>query len=267
MANIDRDITYMNSILHTKARDSFYCIYPHSNENLISLFNSISLEGKDVLSVLSSSDFLFSALASDARSVDTFDINFLTYRYFYLRKWLLEINEIDAYSVGLNILKAIVKSKKDSDDIDERESSIFWQNYLDQVKDGFYDTDVFACAKTIPLIPYRDDCEKISDILKTRKIEFEHANFVTEGIKNGKKYDAIYLSNILDYNRYRANLESVVYNLSDLLNDGGEVICTTLFGSAGLRGLEIPCFKREYEFTKLVSESTGKIKSYSYIKK
>ncbi len=267
MANIDRDIIYMNSILHSKARDAFYCIYPHSNENLISLFNNLSLEGKDVLSVLSSSDFLFSALASDAKSVDTFDINFLTYRYFYLRKWLLEINELDAYSVSLDFLKAIVKSKKDSDDIDERESSIFWQNYLEQVKDDFYDTDIFACAKTIPLIPYRDDCKKISDILRTRKIEFEHANIVTDGINNGKKYDAIYLSNILDYNRYRARLESLVYNLGDLLNKDGEIICTTLFGAAGLHGLEIPYFKKEYEFAKLVTEPTGKIESYSYIKK
>ena len=82
------------------------------------LFNRISLKDKRVLSVLASSDFLFSALDDGATIVDTFDINFLTYRYFYLRKWLLEINELDAYSVSLDFLKAIVNSKKDSDDID-----------------------------------------------------------------------------------------------------------------------------------------------------
>ena len=49
-------------------------LYNKSNKNLYELFKQNNIHGKDVLSVLASSDQLFSCYANGAKSVDTFII-------------------------------------------------------------------------------------------------------------------------------------------------------------------------------------------------
>jgi len=65
-------------------------IYTRSNENLPALFSNFSVKDKDVLTVLASSNQYFSAYYLGAKSVDTFDVNYLAEFYWYLRYWLIE---------------------------------------------------------------------------------------------------------------------------------------------------------------------------------
>ena len=68
----------------------FRRIYVSSNEQLDAVFRGFDFKDKDVLSVLGSSDHVFSEYYLGAKSVTAFDINELTKYYYYLRKWLLE---------------------------------------------------------------------------------------------------------------------------------------------------------------------------------
>ncbi|MBR3210805.1 MAG: hypothetical protein IKF71_02575 [Bacilli bacterium] len=264
MASLEKDIAYLDAIFRSDENlGTFSYIYPNSNENISSIFEKISLKDKKVLSVLSSSDFLFSALVDDAKEVDTFDINPITYRYFYLRKWLLEYKALNAYWLSKQRITDIIKSKEKSEDQDERESSLFWQEYLKHVKGDFYDTNVFACAMFTPQVPYSKQYGKLRSILMDKKIDFEHTDIAKEGIHMGEKYDSIYLSNILDYQRSPQRLERILPILNGLLEENGEIICTSIFGVSSLYGLEIPYFSKDFDYSKIGTEPTG-IKSYVY---
>lgn len=74
MRSLNDDIDYIKSILKGENEDEFGFIYSRSNENLVALFNKINVTNKKIYSVLSSADFLFSALAAGANSVDCFDL-------------------------------------------------------------------------------------------------------------------------------------------------------------------------------------------------
>lgn len=92
---LQRDRDYVNSCLNNTCKDLFQKIYATTNEDLLILFDKLNINGKDVLTVLSSSDYLYMSYLNKARNVDGFDINPLTERYYYLRKWLINNGVID----------------------------------------------------------------------------------------------------------------------------------------------------------------------------
>ena len=83
MNTIKSDLNY---IFNDKKGDTFAYLYSRTNEDLKSLFEIVDVRDKNILSVLSSSDYLFSALFKEAGNIETFDINSITYRYYFLRK-------------------------------------------------------------------------------------------------------------------------------------------------------------------------------------
>ena len=145
---LESDINYLDSILNNKNNNKFNFIYSRTNEDLARLFSEIDLKDKDVYPVLSSSDFLFSALVSGAKSVDTFDINSLTYRYYHLRKWLLEYGLIDASGLSINKILNIINQVKPNSQ-DEKDSIIFRKYYLTEITSHyFYSKPIFSDIKT-----------------------------------------------------------------------------------------------------------------------
>ena len=71
--------------------ESYYNkIYMSSNESLGNLFLNFDISGKDVLTVLGSSDQLFYSYLNGAKKVDCFDINVLARHYYYLRRWAID---------------------------------------------------------------------------------------------------------------------------------------------------------------------------------
>ena len=73
----------------------FKRIYTTSNEQLDAVFRGFDLKDKDILSVLGSSDHVFSEYYLGAKSVTAFDVNELTKYYYYLRKWSLIYRGVD----------------------------------------------------------------------------------------------------------------------------------------------------------------------------
>jgi len=92
MRDYEMDLFGLDPLVH-HGSDYLFCgcnqIYKNTNERLKDIYEQFDFSQKDVFSVLSSSDQVFSAYYFGANNVDTFDNNWTTYYYFYLKKWYL----------------------------------------------------------------------------------------------------------------------------------------------------------------------------------
>jgi len=270
MANLKKDIKYAKGILDGTNMGKFDYIYSRSNENLIELFNRLNLCGQDVYTVLSSSDFLLSAVHQGAKKVDCFDMMALTYRYFHLRKWLAQYGYIDANGLTKSSLLQLLKNKNlKLNSKDERESLLFWEQVLKQVFNTYiYDTILFEPGIKGTLI-----CDNMREIAQ-KLDEYENILFenidICEEIKydEERKYDVVYLSNIVDHNRERLKIEKLILNLLKLLKDDGSIICThmSLFEDFEL---EQEIFSEHFDYDEIFVDKTRlqEITYYRYRKK
>lgn len=261
MGNIREDVDYACS----RNRYRFDLMYSRTNEDLLSLFNQINVEGEDVFTVLSSSDYLFSALDRGARSVDTFDINPLTYRYYYLRKWLLQQGLIDASGLKSSDVLEIIDECLPMTSKDERDSEFFWRYYLSSIRTKdvyFYSDDLFLDMR-VPQVIYESNLERLSKRLDNLELNFKTADICSPMVTN-QKYDTIFLSNILDYNRVsNSTLRIASDNLYRLLNNGGRVVLSHFIFFPNIDG-EKEIFSKNFIYDEITN---GSVSYYQYTKK
>lgn len=209
--------------------DYFSCgcnqTYKNTNERLKEIYKQFDFNKKNVLSVLSSSDQVFSAYYLGATNVDTFDTNWTTYYYFYLKKWYLMFyhNHILETS-SQKLLNSL--SMYDINCEEEREVQKIWKKLLSKYNDLsklFYDDYFYEWD-----VPYNQDINKLIDSLKDKKANFTELNLFKE-IQIEKKYDIVILSNILEYLHPDDDINLVLSeNLRKVLNEKGIIICSIL---------------------------------------
>lgn len=268
--SLQSDLALANTVLAGKSDNKFNRIYTNTNERLDYLFDNIDVSNKNVLTVLSSSDYLFMLKKFGANKVDCFDINPLTHRYFYLRKWLLENEIIDITRCSYVILCAILDRVSRPHTEYERESLFFWKEVFAKLKDCYnYANNKILNSTYSPLNYHYYDINELIRIVRTTIPEFYNINIAEEfNLGKDKKYDCIFLSNILDYNRYPDRLEIVIKNLLPLLNSDGKVICThipKLFEELdmGRLKLERQCFERNFDYN-YIGDVGGNHAFYQY---
>ncbi len=221
MRTLQEDIDYA---LVRRHADVFSFLYSRTNEDLELLFNNTDVMNKRVFSVLSSSDYLFSAIDAGASVVDTFDINPLTYRYYHLRKWLLQHGYVDAAKLSYDDLFGIIYYHDLAISKDEEESEVFWKKYLELFPDEkLYYSPLFVNVFA-PKVNYQMKKRKLVQKLSARELDFRPLDICSEEIELDKKYDLAFISNILDYNRDKSKLVVARDNLGRILNNGGRVI-------------------------------------------
>lgn len=234
MANIYDDVKIQYEIFEGINHEQWKQIYAWNTENLDIVFNYINVKKKDVFSVLSSSDILFRLLLNGASNVDTFDINPLTLRYYYLRKWLLEYGYINVETLEFDDIKNIIENHSETDGTYEHETKFFWEEYIKEcinyTRRGldykFYVERLFI----IPITCFSCSC-KLKDIkkllnkLNSKPLKFDELD-ITSKFRTKKKYDCIYLSNILDY---VDSYERLLYNLNNILKDDGFIVGNNMF--------------------------------------
>jgi len=217
-------------------------IYYNSNEDLNSLFSKFDFMGKEIFSVLSSSDQLFHLYNSGAKVVDTFDINKLTFYYYYLRKWFIEYK--NAYYPIINI-KTIIEtvSRVSPRDEQEKRAIYFWTYFFNNSSiDDLYDFFIEKVDNKTNLI---NNLKIIKN--KLRKNNFNFYNIDISDVFNlNKQYDYIYLSNISDYiDVYK--FETFRDNLFNLLKKDGKIICSN-FGYNVFRPNEFGIFSKKFNY-------------------
>lgn len=228
MRNYEIDLFGLDPLVNY-GRDYLFCgcnkVYKDTNERLKDIYSQFDFKGKNVYSVLSSGDQVFSAYYFGARNVDTFDNNWATYYYFYLKKWYLMFYHKETIRTQSEILlNSIEMYDKDSEE--ERNVYKIWKELLLKyaniedclIRNDFYDHNVPYCQDITPLLK----------VIKNKRANFTELN-IFKRLKNPKKYDIVILSNILEnvypedeYNRV------LCQNLDDLLNEDGVVICSVL---------------------------------------
>jgi len=264
MRSLDDDIKYLDTILNGKNEDQFGFLYTRSNENLIKLFDELDVKDQDVYVVLSSSDLLFSLIANKANHVDTFDINPISYRYYYLRKWLLQYKLLNADSISIKGLSNIVNINKKSNIKGEVESAIFWQYYLGYINSiNFYDSLLFEHADN-SIVSYQDKAEIILEKLNQTDLKFDCIDICSKlDNKKDRKYDKVFLSNILDYNRKREKLEIVYNNMLQLLKDGGSIICSNIENYRTI-DIEREIFSKGFSYNEIFTDDYRRNRDVTY---
>lgn len=281
MANINDDILKLPKIMNGTL-DGNWDIYSRNTEDLNRIVNHVDFKNKEICSVLSSSDILFYLHLNDAKRVDTFDINPLTYRYYYLRKWLLESGFLDAKNLGIKEIDCIIKNHMKANDINERESVLLWRYYLDlKRKEQFYVESLFSFYRSALFVnsntefefPYTEtDIKKLLDKLNSNELDFEEIDISSDSYNNLKKYDIVYLSNILDL-KTANKVKNVMNNVNKLLKDNGIVVCTNMVNHPyfDLFSEQIKIFSECFEYEILDIELRGiekaPVKYYKYTKK
>ena len=224
---LDNLIIQINNNIKNKIYDENNKIYVYTNENLKEIFDKYDVKGKRVLTVLASSDQLLSCLYMDAKEVDTFDRSYVTFYYYYLRKWLIEFqdklypsqkflydNDFFLYRLIYSIYPTCEEEKK---------AKLFWLNYLE--------TNDYKASKYLFESRYcKGDTPFDNDIMTIKSKLPEHINFYCMDFFNrvnlDKKYDVIILSNMLEYENSTQKKIIVRENLEKLLDNNGIVICS-----------------------------------------
>ena len=110
------------------------------------------------------------------------------------------------------------------------------------------------------------------DKLNSNKLDFEVIDISSDSYNNSKKYDIVYLSNILDL-KTANNVKNVMNNMNKLLKDNGIVVCTNIVNHPyfDLFSEQIKIFSECFEYEILDVELRGiakaPVKYYKYTKK
>ena len=240
-----------------KLVDGYDRVYYQTNEDLKEPLKNINFKGNDVLTVLASSDHVFTSRFLGARKTDAFDFNRLTIYYYYFRKWTIKyMQELlpDVWNTKW-IKDCLSKVKPES-----QMEALALEYYKNHVKDHtnfvnlFYDMDAQPEGHTI--YTHYSDLEPYVD----EPLNFKHMNlFVPQ--EPDKTYDIAMVSNVFDWARGDEHkLKVARNNLYKLLNRDGIVICSNIV-SRDLKQEE-----RIFEdgFEKLVIPVS---QSYIYVKK
>ena len=210
---------------HSKIDDFHDRLYFNSNEDLDALLSKFDFRDKDILTVLASSDQLFYFYDKGARIVDTFDINKLTFYYYFLRKWIIEYknryyprNKITGKMLNNIISKVCVKSEE------EERAVSFWKRIINSYYTNLI-MDLFIVDDDIKKNE-NSNIKTIKKKLKSTNLNFYNMD-ITGYIDLDKKYDVIYKSNISDYVSY-SDLVRFRDNLYKLLKDDGIIISSNL---------------------------------------
>lgn len=258
-----KDYLASRVIMDDKMVGGYDKVYYQINEDVNDVLLGEDFTDKDVLSVLASADQYFMFKALDAKKVDAFDFNRLTMYYYFLRKWSIKYNN-DVYpdifyddSYVENLLEKVVVSS----DL-EKKALDFFKMHVSNESDFskfFYDVDVQPYGNTL--------FQNIRQLKKIIDSDFTFYNmdlFKDNGDLISKKYDYLYISNILDWAHEDSSKITIAKdNLLSLLKDNGRVICSRLVNrsKSGILS-EREIFDEDFQLHEF---SDGK--NYMYIKK
>lgn len=258
-----KDYLASRVIMDDKIIDGYDKVYYQINEDISDILLGEDFTDKDVLSVLASADQYFMFKALDAKKVDSFDFNRLTMYYYFLRKWSIKYNN-DVYPdifYDDSYVENLLEKVEVSSDL-EKKALDFFKRHVSNESDFsklFYDVDAQPSGNTL--------FQNVRQLKKIVDSDFTFYNM--DLFRNNrdlitKKYDYLYISNILDWAREDSSKITIAKdNLLSLLKDNGKVICSRLVNRSKSGVLsEREIFDENFQ---LYEFADGK--NYIYIKK
>ena len=221
---IKRDLNRTERVMHNSKYANYSKIYRYSNEDLCQVFSGFDFNNQDILSVIGSGDQAFYFYDKGAKSVDLFDKNKLAIYHFYLRKWAITyLNDFLPNIFSNNYIKDLLQYVTPCDD-NELNAYNYWSLYINRFKS--YESDFLYITDPIEKDHLSNlDIDKVKLFLNK---SINTYNFdLSKKINIEKKYDVIYISNILNYiYLFTKNYYRFQSNLNELLNEDGIIIAT-----------------------------------------
>lgn len=231
MENVIKDAIYCLNIInnHINSGRGFGKLYRNTNENLTKVLTSYDFKDKNVLSVLASSDQIFSCYFLGANNVDTFDSNKLTYYYFFLKKWAILKTGKPYIPAKNSELIDIIKLHDNSEE--EINAAYFWKYILVNINCPLYYSNLFHVEPIVYDLPYQNNINDLYKIIVNKNPNYQYLNFFNP-LNINKKYDIVVLSNMLEY-LYEDKLDYkyqiiAAKNINNLLNDEGIAISSNI---------------------------------------
>lgn len=247
MKDYEMDLYDLETLIRTGRECCFGCqkVFRNTNERLEEIYEEFDFRGKDVFTVMSSADQVFSAYYLGANRVDTFDHNPTTYYYFYLRKWFLMYYQKNILNGNSKILqKVLIKQNRELEE--EREVARVWNELFgkcDDISRLFID-DIYDWN-----VPYVQDIKRTIEIIKDKQANFTRLNLFKE-IQVDKKYDIVILSNILESISPESEANQIVcQNFRKILKENGIVICSILNDKYENKFVESEAFKPYFDYS------------------
>ena len=271
--SLQEDIKYANEVIGGLSDETHRRVFGNTNERLLELFESIDITNKSVLAVMSSGDYLIMSHLFGAKSVECYDINPITYRYYYLKRWLNQNGSLDLenkcnYNKVINIINSVIPTSQI-----EKECKEFWQEIFKNFNDKDYSNNRLIITRSSFLIFYYIEIgDKIGQILSSVDPVFYNFDIRDKsGLGLDKKYDYVFISNILDCNnRDIETLSTIRKNLSSILNKDGKVVCAHLdcdsedcYRFIDELEFERKVFEEDFSFQDITENSGGRFYSYT----
>lgn len=222
MSNLQYDIELAFSILNKKGECSDkFKLYPWSNEHIEKYYDYYSLIDKNALCITGSGDHALYAAANGASKIDCVDINPLAKYYQALKiALILAYDEKTFFKHFINRKKRLLTHKIKLDDIKEfmdDDMVVFWNEILSSKsfkKNGrLFRDDGFPNK-------FKLDYEHLKEELKCTKIKYYDSDINDFINENNEKYDAIFLSNVLEW-QASTNRTIILNKYLELLTKNG----------------------------------------------
>lgn len=224
-SELEKDIKVALKILYqeslTEQEQLVYAkLYPWSNENISRYYNYYDLKNKKALCVTGSGDHLLYAAAAGATEIDAFDKNRLCKYYSALKiALILSHTEEEFYKHFIYKRNCVLSKKLDLKNLDSflpKDYFVFW--------DEIINTKAFKRNKILFRFDgspskFNLDYKKLQKALSDTKINYCDMDANKFATYTHSKYDAIFLSNILEWSFESDNM--MLDRFYNLLNDNG----------------------------------------------
>ena len=198
-------------------------IYMHSNENLKEYITD--LQSKRVLTVGASGDHLFSAIMAGSSNVDIFDINKYALMFIELRIYALKYlksEDVLRFFTFLDVESYLMFNDYLPDHLKEFFDYIFLYCDRENINERFFQDSQQVLNNT----SYQNtkDIKVLQELINYNNGTSINCNMYSLPKFVEGKYDVIYLSNIMAYEkRYDRMFKFIRMLMNCYLNDGGEI--------------------------------------------
>lgn len=237
-------------LVNGSVQENYRWIYAQTNEHLRQLYSSVDFNDKNVLSVAASGDQSFLAYALGAKHIDLFDINQLTFYYYYLRVWTIKYfnrfyPKIPFHKRYLNDLLQMVKTNNGAEII----AFDYWNEILNEFDNKMLERIFVYVGKHLDVS--KSELSVIKDSIDSDESIFHNID-MSNYINIKEKYDIVITSNIVDWLHEDIDrIEGYKNNLCNLLNDNGIVLCSDLSGRYGASNVQKRIFEKEFDYYQL----------------
>lgn len=225
---LEKDIEIAIKILYNQSltqeeREIYGKIYPWSNEALSCYYNYYDLTNKSAFCITSSGDHILYAVDANAKEIDATDLNRLS-KYFAALKiaCILAYDKNQFDKIFISKTNRIINKKVEIGDLKDYLSDdffTFWKELKSTKKFknniNLFRNDGFPRKFNLD---YNHLKSKLSNV-QINYYDYTAKDFALLKNSENKKYDAIFLSNILEWNRYNDYI--IFYDYFNLLNKDG----------------------------------------------